>query len=134
VTERLSLNIAELAYNKKTAILYDKLKAGYVFGLLETKRILDAERSLIGDDLHAQVISFESYFISPTKEAKEFVSEELKKMNRVSIAFVVESLSIRMLLNSFIQLYRPEFPTRIFKTMEEAENWSGLNLTNVPVI
>lgn len=56
-------------------------------------------------------------------EAKVLLaSEEYCKLRRAT-AFVVDSLSVRLLVNSFLSINKPKTPTRIFSNEQKAIEW-----------
>ena len=56
------------------------------------------------------------------KESKKFMNDNLHKY--VSACAVVEDAAVlRFLVHTFVAIYKPKFPLRMFKTPEEAKLW-----------
>lgn len=53
---------------------------------------------------------------------EENISISLAK-NRVGEAFVTNSLPVRMIINFYHRVIQPPFPSKLFKTMDEAKKW-----------
>lgn len=120
----LSTPLVDVTYVPQSALLYTVIKSEETYDVPAVKSIMESEMQLVGGDRHAQIVSFTSGFISPTKEAREFSAGVLSKLNRTSVAFVVEQLPVRLVLNSFIIFNKPPIPTKMFSTVTEAEKWS----------
>lgn len=53
---------------------------------------------------------------------EENISVKLAK-NRVAEAFVTNSLPVRMIINFYHRVIQPPFPSKLFKTMDDAKKW-----------
>lgn len=120
----LSTTLSDISYIPDTQLLYNVVKSEEPFGIKEIAENFEKELMLVNGDKHAQIITFTSGFISPSREAREYSAMMLSKINRTSVAFVVEHLPVRLILNSFIIFNKPGIPTRMFSTVEQAERWS----------
>lgn len=49
-------------------------------------------------------------------------NQDLHKVTR-AVAFVLNNLPIRITVNTFIRVHKPPYPTKIFKTKENALDW-----------
>ncbi len=67
-------------------------------------------------------------FVAPnlgniTMEAIRFSASEKVYKNAIAKAVVAQSLSSRLISSFFISVIKPPAPTKLFKTIEEAEEW-----------
>lgn len=128
----LSTKTADISYYPQSKLLYTIVKAEEPFGIDTVKEWLANEQKLVKGERHAQVITFATGFISPSKEAREYAAHMLSTLNKVSIAFVVEHLPVRLILNSFITYNKPGITIKMFASVKEAEKWSEQQLMLQP--
>lgn len=75
------------------------------------------------------VVLLESGFnTSLSKEAREESSKKEYGETRKAMAFVINSLSQRIVGNFFIQMNKPPTPTKIFTSKKEALTWAKSHL------
>ena len=59
--------------------------------------------------------------VSP--EARELAANNELSKNRISLAFVTDSLAHKLVVNFFIKFNRPNTPTKLFTDEREAISW-----------
>ncbi len=70
------------------------------------------------------VVAISGDYTSISKDAREFLVSNPMEKKRKALAFVINSLSHRILGNFFIKVNKPSAPTKIFTTKEEAIIWA----------
>lgn len=70
------------------------------------------------------VIVFDSgHYTSISKDARELMSSTEIEKNRKASAFVIHSLSQKLLGNFYLKVNKPNVPTKLFSDKEKALNW-----------
>ena len=62
-------------------------------------------------------------YSSVTPEARELAASKELSKNRISLAFVTNSLAHKLVVNFFIKFNRPNTPTKLFSDENEANMW-----------
>ena len=91
----------------------------------EAEKYILAVLTLAGDELRPIIFDFRDVRGTYTILAARLVAKDptLKKII-ISEAFVVNSLAVRLLINSFKRIYEPMIPFKIFSNIEDAQEYS----------
>jgi len=69
-------------------------------------------------------IVFDSgHYTSVSKEARELMTSSKVEKNRVASAFIIYSLSQKILGNFYLKVNKPNVPTKLFSDKEKAITW-----------
>ncbi len=88
----------------------------------EMDRMLREEVEFTNYRKHFAIIDARSNFTSSEEVRKFYAEHELSKY-RYADAIIVDSLSVRLVVNFYISFNKPLVPTKTFNTMEDAYKW-----------
>ena len=69
------------------------------------------------------LISDSGNYSSVTPESRVYMASKKMEKNRIATAFIISSLSQRLLVNFFMKLNKPSVPTKVFSNLSEARKW-----------
>ena len=69
------------------------------------------------------VISLAGNFSSVSEKTRKHLASKGIEKNRIATAFIINSLSHRLLLRFFIKINKPSVPTKAFLTLKDARKW-----------
>lgn len=102
-------------------ILYVIFKEGLEIDLNVAKEIVDARMKFTGG-MHYPVIADAREVRSITREGREYFARNGNDLVKAG-ALVVDSPLTRVMGNVFIYFNRPEVPSRLFTSCEDAREW-----------
>lgn len=118
---QLTTSISELTLDND-GVLHVRLNEGAVVDLEALKANFVAYHQLLGDK-RALILIDSRVTYTYTKEAREYAAGNDVPINRVAVAFLVNSIPSKWVTNVFISLNQPVIPTRMFTSKEKALNW-----------
>jgi len=86
------------------------------------KELVEAYRSVLRNK-KMPILHIAGKYMNVTKEAREFAASEEGLEFSLAEAFVFNSLPHRIIANFYINMNKPNVPTKFFKTKAEAEVW-----------
>lgn len=69
------------------------------------------------------VISDTGNYTSVSNEAREYMATKGMEKNRIATAYIINSLSQRLLLSFFLKVNKPKVPSKSFSNMKSARTW-----------
>lgn len=85
--------------------------------------MIEYVKEFMGDKKHMAIIDFGASVGSTTEGRKVYAVSDYLLKNRIADAFLVRSLSMRLIANFFIRVTKPKIPTRLFTSEVEAFKW-----------
>ena len=62
-------------------------------------------------------------FIRPSKEVRKYMVSVEREKHSLADAFIMNSISHRLLTGMYMRFYKPRIPTALFDSKEEAIDW-----------
>lgn len=109
-------------FRRKDEIIHMQFHHGYYgeledgINIFETIKLLKLEEKSLILIISADDASF-------SKEAREFIASDQVSAIVKADAFVINSLSLRILMNGYLKFNKPNRPTRFFNTEQNALTW-----------
>lgn len=103
-------------------ILYVRMKEGINLGQAEMEDLLKQAIELTTPNKYFAIIDTTAPYDS-SLEARNFYAESEYSKYRFADAFIVNSLSMRLLVNFFITFNKPKIPSKMFNDKESARQW-----------
>ena len=122
--------LARLEFDERTEILYYHLKDDQEIGVDEMQEMVDYVSDFIGNRKHKALINFSDNVMGTPEARKLYATNAFIKEFRVADAFLVRSVSVRIITNFFIKVIKPQVKTKLFSDREEAIQW----LEKIPVL
>lgn len=82
----------------------------------------EAKEKLGGGKPFPNLVLMGAFSAADATAMRTSASNEMRKL-RVADAFVIDSLAQRILGNFYLKFSKPQFPTRLFNSKEEALKW-----------
>jgi hypothetical protein len=112
-----------LVYDENENILYSRIKPNVFFDLELSQKLLTAVEEFIGLKKHKALIEMGEFNSSSDNARKFYAENEYVKKYRIADAFVLKSLSVRLIINFFIKFNKPFIPTKAFSDIDKAKAW-----------
>jgi hypothetical protein len=93
-----------------------------MFTLEETKEVHSKVTELNGEQ-PILILHVLGKHTSADDDSRKFLASKAGNQQRKAFAFVLQSLSQRIIANFYIKMNRPEKPTHFFNSQQEAEKW-----------
>ncbi len=90
-------------------------------GVEDIKMMVAAQKKLSGEKLPVLVVCAE--FASTNSEVMRYISKNENWPFSKAGAFVIHSMSQKLLANFYLKINAPERPTKFFNSRDEAEKW-----------
>ena len=116
-------SVAELEYFPDRRIMEMHFKKDAEIDIEQVKEIEEVRNKLTGNDRYAVLVCFKGRFITPTKEGREYAAKGKTASNILATAIVVNSLSLKLIVRSYIFFNRPRTKTQMFNKKEKAIKW-----------
>lgn len=87
-----------------------------------TKAIFEARNNLTENKSYKHLYTGGIY-LNPSDEVKKFAASALRNENVIADAYVISSLSQRLMGNFYIKLNKPKRPTKLFTDPDKATEW-----------
>ena len=116
----LDTPVAFLSYNKD--VLCVKMKPNVDVGVEELTKLFNESNELTEFKKRFVIVDARENFTS-SFEIRALYSDVNFVKYRYADAFVVNSLPMRLLVNFYISFNKPEIPTKMFNSYENAINW-----------
>jgi len=91
-----------------------------------TIEIVDAQTKALfelGEGKKLPVLLTISSYNSPNDETMKYAAEEKNIKYTAAVAVVVDSLALRLGTNFYLNFFKPELPTKLFNSKEDAIGW-----------
>lgn len=115
--------LATLQYDEEKNILFYRVKQDQVVDVAEMKEMLRYAEEFMGHKRHYAVVDFGGNLTSSTEARQIYADAEYIQKYRMADAFLVKSLSVRLIANFFIKVTKPKINTRLFTEETSAVNW-----------
>lgn len=89
----------------------------------DTEENIKAYREISGGKKCAFLIYCEDGTVVYTDEARKRAKELESTFDKTCMAVLVKTLGHKLVANFYLNVYKPNFPYRVFNKMEEAEAW-----------
>jgi hypothetical protein len=125
---QISIRRGEVTYWPDRRILRIHVMGNQVMEIADFYELLEAQKQLVRDDHHSSIITFQEDYVKLSKEVRKYQSVEISRLNRVSVALVIKSPAHRFYIGIYLRINKPIIPTKIFKTIDAAQEWSVTRL------
>lgn len=126
IAEATELRISRLCL-RSDGILRIDIKEEEQFSVEDAKEVVEAA-GRIGNGRRFKNLIVLGNFTVPDNEARQFAASEEGSRYKIADAFVIQSLPQRIVGNFYLKFNKPVRPAKLFKTVEEAEDWlSSIN-------
>lgn len=115
--------LATLEYDAEKNILFYRVKQDITIDIAEIKEMIEYVKEFMGEKKHLALIDFGSSVGSTTEGRRVYAEEIYLTKYRIADAFLVNSLSMRLIANFFIKVTKPKIATRLFTSEIEAVKW-----------
>ncbi len=115
--------LATLEYSPQKNILIYRVKQDITVDVEEIKEMISYVQEFMGETKHMALIDFGASVGSTTEGRKVYAESRYLLEHRMADAFLVKSLSMRLIANFFIRVTKPKIPTRLFTSEAEAIKW-----------
>ncbi|MBL7912035.1 MAG: hypothetical protein JNJ41_13335 [Bacteroidia bacterium] len=115
--------LATLEYDAEKNILFYRVKQDITVDVAEIKEMIEYVKEFMGEKRHLALIDFGSSVGSTTEGRRVYAEEIYLTKYRIADAFLVKSLSMRLIANFFIKVTKPKIATRLFTSETEAIKW-----------
>lgn len=119
--QKIKCRIAEVSLKSKDTIFID-IEADQLFNIDDYREVSEAAEILGNGNRMYNIINVGENTI-PTKEAREKSCSLKGSIYKWADAFVILSLSQKIIANLMLKLNKPVVPTKFFNSLEEAEKW-----------
>jgi hypothetical protein len=109
-------------FKRKDGIIQLQIYDGYYGELADGINIVETFKLLKGTE-KCLVLIISADNASFSKEAREFVASEETSKIVMADAFVLSSLSLKILMNGYLKFNKPNRPTRFFNAEQGAIAW-----------
>ncbi len=103
-------------------ILHIKLDSDALVTLEDMHGYMECIREEFGGEAFANLVEFGS-LTNVTKEAREYAAQPESNELTIADAFILKSLSQRILGNFYLKMDKPVKPTKLFGDIESAREW-----------
>jgi len=109
-------------FKRKDGIIQLQIYDGYYGELADGINIVETFKLLKGQE-KCLILIISADNASFSKEAREFVASAETSKIVMADAFVIRSLSLKILMNGYLKFNKPNRPTRFFNNEEPAIAW-----------
>lgn len=109
-------------YLKEKDLVVVKYKPNADVELDDMIAIHEAERKITNDKKHVALLDARG-FISISNEARQYGASTKPTRYRIAAALLVDSLSVRILGNFYLNFNKPKVPTKMFSDEKKAISW-----------
>lgn len=102
-------------------ILRTRVFEGAAITLKDVKEYYAFTRRMAGDRKVLALVDGRASF-SITDEARAYAADQMNE-TRIATALITRSAAVRMLYNLFVQVNKPQVPTKMFTDEQSAEAW-----------
>jgi hypothetical protein len=113
---------AELSYDANSRILRMKILEGSEIELADALQNNEATRSLTKGERHLVLVDGRVN-LSVSREARNFAAQSKENSASIASAMIITSTANKLIGNFYINVNRPDIPTRIFSSEEKAVEW-----------
>ncbi len=107
---------------RKDGIVYIEVKANTEIGIREVEQVVNTLENIFEGKKFPLLIVTGEYTL-PTPEARAYIATPESDPYASAEAYVVKSLSQKLVGNVFLSFNKPARPTRIFNSEEKALEW-----------
>ncbi len=115
--------LARLEFDEQTNILYYRVNQDQEIDIEEMGEMIEYVKGFIGERKHLALIDFGGSLTSTPEARKQYADDPYIKAYRIADAFLVKSVSVRILANFFIKVTKPKVKTKLFSDEVEAVKW-----------
>jgi len=122
--------LARLEFDENKEILHYHLNDDQEIGVDEMQEMVGYVEDFIGNRKHRALVNFSDNVMGTAEARKLYATNPYIKEFRIADAFLVKSVSVRIIANFFIKVIKPQVKTKLFSDKEEAIEW----LEKIPVL
>lgn len=109
-------------YILDNGIVYATFHRGVRLKLDDAKFLLEERLKFIGNKSYPTIIDMRG-LKSMDKETRDFLGQDKAAVGITAGALVIDSFISKVIGNIFLKFYTPPRPTKMFHSVEEAEEW-----------
>lgn len=121
IMNKITTSVAEMQLDDD-GILIIKILPGAKMTLVAMKEYLEVSSKLLNGK-KALVLFDGSVEYDITEEAKAFGASKEVQDTRIAIAFVTKSIANSLMFNLYLNVYKPQVPTKMFSSEEGGLKW-----------
>ncbi len=121
VIARIDLDNASVCL-RSDGILHMHITEELLLDLKSSEALVDASEKLCGDRKYPCLVTTEK-FVTPSKEAIDYVAGKGRTYLNKADAFVLHSLPQKLIGNFYLKFKKPEVLTKMFSDEEKATFW-----------
>lgn len=115
--------LATLEMDKARNILFFRVKQDIEVDVPEIREMIRYAKEVAGERRHYAVIDFGASLGSTAEARAIYAADPFLQQYRIADAFLVKSLSVRLVANFFIKVTKPQVNTRLFSDEKAAVDW-----------
>lgn len=115
--------LATLELDKARNILFFRVKQDIEVDVPEIQEMIRYAKQVAGERRHYAVIDFGASLGSTSEARSIYADDPFIRKYRIADAFLVNSLSVRLVANFFIKVTKPQVNTRLFSDERAAVDW-----------
>ncbi|HEX8516555.1 MAG TPA: hypothetical protein VF868_10175 [Bacteroidia bacterium] len=119
---KITTSTAEISYDSSTRILRLKILEGAEIELADALQNAEATRMLTKGAKYLVLVDGR-VSVSVSREARTFSAQSKNDGKSIASAFIITSTANKLIGNFYINVNKPEVPTRIFSSEEKAVEW-----------
>lgn len=120
-------NCVELPYCNITLVSSDVVCCTFTkdvhYTLEIANAIFEAGNNLHNNNSQYYLITVMHTKLKPDKEVFDFYAHPNRKAKIIAEAFCLNSAALKLMANFYFRVKRPEIPSKVFETKEEAIKW-----------
>ncbi len=121
------------------AIVRVMFKKNTEIGPPEFKELFEMYNSLVEDKSYPYIYYVEDGSVIFTNEGRVYSKENEFSFPKICNAYVAKSLAHKLVANFYLKFNKPTYPSKVFTTMEDAEEWcfqqlKGFNKKNYSMV
>ena len=122
-SEKYIARIAEIT-KKSHNVFYMRLLDGVEITMFDLEETANIQTELSNGEKFYLIVDCRNISLGHIdREVFKVGASNVKLPNKVAEAFIVNSLPIKLLLNFYLRVFKPVFPTKSFNDEASAEKW-----------
>jgi hypothetical protein len=119
---KITTRTAELTYDAGNRLLRIKIVEGSEIELSDALQNYEAAKILTKNERHLILVDGRVN-LSISREARAFAAQSKEDRASIASAFIITSTANKLIGNFYINVNKPDIPTKIFSSEEKAIEW-----------
>ena len=119
----ITTRTAEISYNTISRVLTIRLLEGAELELADALQNHEATKMLTNTDHYLALVDGRVKHLSVSRDARAFAAQSKKEDGCIATALLITSTANKLIGNFYININRPNIPTKIFSTEDKAIEW-----------